>query len=533
MRVFLLTAVAAATFCQAETVVAQDAAAGTQAPVLDVQAGAADAAAPALTSQDPSLVWPAPPVQSLQQALVQTYMTSPTLMAQRAALRRVDSGSALARAEGRPRITTGASFSQEVFRTRKVGTLGRDFSATAEVEQVLFAGGRIRNSVQAADTLVISGRADLRAVEGEVLTEAVTAFADLMRDLHVRSYTLDQVRVLETNLDSARARFRIGDVTKADVAQSEARLALAQSSLAVAEGRVQSSEENFERVVGARAGMLEPLPPLPPMPSTADEAAEIALNDNADVTSFVARARAARYEVAAAKAERLPTVSAVGVTLYSNALGTADRSQGVPNGTLPNSTTNIAAGLSLRLPLYQGGAASARVRQAEEARTVLVEQSIAAERLAVASARAAFATWRSALTAIAANESAVSANEVALTSVKIEQAIGARSILDVLNAEQELLGSRIALATASRDAYVAAFTLLNTMGAAEAADLGLELDRLYDPRTNYRSYGRAWSDWADGRRHPPASTRTVPENVNSPLTRLNANTPTQSEKHPE
>lgn len=314
------------------------------------------------------------------------------------------------------------------------------------------------------------------------------------------------------------------------MSQSEARLALAQSNLATAEGRQQSSKDNFERLVGARAGMLEPLPPLPMMPPTADQAVEVALADNADVAAIAARARAAGYDVAATRAERLPTISAVISTTYSNTLGTANDAAGVVRGTYPNSLTNIGAGFSLRLPLYQGGAASARVRVAEEARAQLVEQAIAAERLAVANARSNFAIWRSALMAITKNEAAVASDQVALDSVKVEQTVGSRSVLDVLNAEQELVESRIELAGARHDAYVAAFALLNTMGAAEAADLNLEVGPLYDPRANYRAHAQTWSDWADGPQHPPASTRTVSEQVNSPVTGLMTGNPDESEK---
>ena len=518
MRVYLLTGVAVATFCQGGMGLAQNVAPDAQAPIV--------------TAPDPHLASPVPPVQTLQQALALTYQTSPTLRAQRAELRGLDSRAALERAAGRPQVAIGADFGQEVYITRPLGTRARTFSANAAVEQVLFAGGRIRNSVRAADTRVIAGRADLRATEGDVLTEAVGAYADLIRDRETRNLNLDQVRILETNLTGTRSRFRVGDLTKADVAQSEARLALARSNLATAEGRLQFSEENFERIVGARAGVLEPLPALPPLPATADQAVETALADNADVAALVARARAAGQQVAATKAERLPRISAVGSTAYSNALGTADAAVGAPDGTFPNSATNIGVGLSLRVPLYQGGAASARVRQAEEARTELMEEAIAAERLAVASARAGFASWRSALTAISSNESAVGSNEVALESVRIEQTVGSRSILDVLNAEQELLGSRIALASATRDAYVAAFALLNTMGAAEAADLNLAVGPLYDPRANYRTYAHTLSDWADGPRGTASSTRTVPDQVDSPLTRLNTGSPTESETRP-
>lgn len=525
MRIPVWEAVAAASMCSAGSGSAQ---APSPAPQTVVPAAPSPdpgaSAAPEIASVRQS------PVLTLQQVLVRTYRTNPTLTAQRAARRGLDSRVALARAEGRPQIATSAGFTQEVFRTRTLGTLGRGVFAGAGLEQIMFAGGRIRNLVRAADTRVVAGRAELRSVEGDVLSEAVTAYADLVRDRDILVFTADQVKALELNLSSARARLRVGDLTRADVSQSEARLALAQSSLAVAEGRLQASEENFERVVGARAGILAPLPPLPPLPSTMDRAVEIALSDNAELATFVARTRAAAYDVSATKAERLPTLSAVSSTAYSNALGTADRAAGVPAGTLPNSATNIGIGVALRLPIYQGGAASARVRLAEEERAQLVEQTIAAERFAIASARAAFAVWQSFSTAIAASERAVAANEVALKSVKVEQTVGARSILDVLNAEQELLGSKIALAGARRDAYVAAFVLLDTMGAAEAADLNLGPDPLYDPEVNYRAYADEWSDWADGSRRAPVATRTAPEQLASPVDALQSALPTKADQ---
>lgn len=518
MRGRLLTALAVAAWCRAEIGLAQEVTAETQ--------GSPSA------EPSPFFASAAPTVQTLQQALELTYQANPTLMAQRAELRRLDSGVALARAPGRPQIGVGADFSQEVYTTREFGTRGRNLAASADVSQVVFAGGRIRNSVQAAKTRVIAGRADLRAIEGELLTEAIGAYADVLRDREILGYNLNQVQVLEANLVSTRERFRVMDLTKTDVAQSEARLASARSNLATAEGRLRSSEENFERVVGARAGMLEPLPSLPPLPSTADQAAYLAVANNADVAAFVARARAAGHDVAATRAERWPTISAVGFTTYTNALGTADEASGVAEGTLPNSSTNVGAGLSMRLPLYQGGAAGARVRQAEETKAQLAEQAIGAERLAVAGSRAAFATWQSAMMAITANEAAVAANVVALESIKIEQVVGSRSILDVLNAEQELLNSQIALAGARRDAYVAAYELLNIMGEAEADDLDLDVGLHHDPGANYRKFANAFSDWADGPPRTPASTRTVPSHVNGPVTRLHTNSPNEDEKRP-
>ena len=134
---------------------------------------------------------------------------------------------------------------------------------------------------------------------------------------------------------------------------------------------------------------------------------------------------------------------------------------------------------------------------------------VASERLVVANTRSAFATYKAALESVSSNDVAVKANELALEGVRAENSVGTRTILDVLNAEQELLNSQVLLVTAKRDAYVAGFQLLNAMGQAEAADLGLEGGPLYDPLGNYRNVAADWNDWSMDRRHMPVSTRTV------------------------
>lgn len=463
-------------------------------------------------------------VRTLQQALSSTYQTNPTLMARRAELRGLDNAVALERSAGNLQISAASTFSQELHVTRRLGERGRNLRSNVDFTKILFAGGRIRNATRSAQTRVLAGRADLRATEGNILTEAVAAYADILRDREIRDLNQSQVRILLENLASTQDRFRVRDLTLTDVSQSEARLEVAKSNLVTAEGRLQASEENFERVVGARAGELEPLPPLPPLPLSSDLAVEAALANNASIAAFAARARAADYDVAVSRASWLPTLSAVSTVDNVNALGTANSASGLPAGTVPNSETNIVAGFSLRIPLYQGGAVSARVRQNEEIRSQLIEEAVAVERLVVADSRAAFAIWRSATSAITFNERAVASSEKALGSVKVEQTIGARSILDVLNAEQELLTSKIALTSARRDAYVTAFDLLNSMGASEAADLNFTADPLYDPKVNYKEYSDTWSDWKVGSRQAPVSTRNVPPETDSPLSRLNNGT---------
>jgi outer membrane protein len=326
---------------------------------------------------------------------------------------------------------------------------------------------------------------------------------DVIRDRSIVTLNENQTRVLQTNLQASRDRFEVGDLTRTDVAQSEARLSLARSSLALAQGRLRSSEENYRRVIGELPDELAPPPALPPLPQTPEQAVEIALANNPDIIAINAQARAAGLDISVARADRLPTLSGVTSSRYLNALGTAP-------APLQNSEASAGVGLQARIPLYQGGVVGARVRQAQAVQSQIVEQGIAVERTIVANTRAAFATYRASLQAIESNEVAVAANSLALEGTRAEQTVGTRNVLDVLNAEQELLNSQVALVSARRDAYVAGFALLNAMGQAEADDLNLEeAGPLYDPAANYNRTIRRASDWSDSPSAEPVATRTV------------------------
>ena len=451
-------------------------------------------------------------LRTLRDALVKTYDSNPTIMAERQTLRQSDEDVAIARALGRPQISTSVGYNRDLV-TRNIGNNGSDLSITGSLSVPLYSGGRVRNSVRAANTRVEAGRADLRATEGDIFTEAVAAYMDVIRDRSIVQLNQNQVRVLDTNLQATRDRFEVGDLTRTDVAQSDARLALARSNLSFVEGRLRASEENFRRVIGESAGDLQPPNPLPTLPGTTDQATQIALGNNADLASIAAQARAAGYDVRVAQGGRLPTVSAVSTTRYTDLLGTSDN-----NGILADSTTSSGIGLSLSLPLYQGGGASARVRRARAFENQLLETAVAVERSVVSVTGSAFAAYRAALNAIESNEIAVAANQLALEGTRAEQTVGTRNVLDVLNAEQELLNSQVLLVTARRDAYVAGFQLLNAMGQAEAEDLNLDGGPLYDPQVNYNRYSRSWSDWNDGPPAVPVSTRTAPPGSNSPVT---------------
>src|SRR6185295_12285242 len=230
---------------------------------------------------------------------------------------------------------------------------GPTVSGGVDLSYPLFNGGSVRNSVNAAKTRVEAGRATLRAVEGDVFTQAVTAYMDVIRDRAIVELNQNNVKVLDTNLEATRDRFEIGDLTRTDVAQSEARLQLGRSQLALAEGRATASEATYRQVVGHQPGQLAPPPPLPPLPATAEEAVRIALANNPDLVSITREAVASGYDVRVAEALRLPTLSAVGRGTYLNQLGGGPASD-------PNTGSQTQVGLNVGIPLFQGGLPSAR-----------------------------------------------------------------------------------------------------------------------------------------------------------------------------
>jgi outer membrane protein len=442
---------------------------------------------------------------TLREALNSTYRTNPTLNAQRENLKSTDATVAIARAGGRPTVTGTVGVTRDISSggaLRRVGSSGPFLNGGVDVSMPIFQGGSVRNSIAAAKTRVEAGRATLRAVEGDVFTEAVAAYMDVMRDRAAVELNINNVNVLQTNLEATRDRFEIGDVTRTDVAQSEARLSLSQSRLALARGAATTSEQNYRRVIGKAPDNLAPPPPLPPLPATADEAVRIALADNADLVAAARQAEAAGFDVSVARAGRLPTISGVASGDYINTLDG-------DTGGAPRSGTAASVGVQGRIPIYQGGLPGARIRQSQALEGQFLEQQIATERLVIANTRSAFADYKAALEAVDSSDIAVKANELALEGVRAENSVGTRTILDVLNAEQELLNSQVILVTARRDAYVAGFRLLNAMGQAEAADLGLDGGPLYDPLGNYRKVAGDWNDWSMDRRHMPVSTRTV------------------------
>ncbi len=166
--------------------------------------------------------------------------------------------------------------------------------------------------------------------------------------------------------------------------------------------------------------------------------------------------------------------------------------------------------MRVTVPLYQGGRPAALRRQAQARRSVALENIVATERDVIAQVRAAYSSWRAANEIIRSSQTAVSAAELSLEGVRAENTVGNRTILDILDAQQELLRAQVQLVTARRNAYVAGFTLLAAMGHAEARDLGLgDEDGLYDPEIYYERVRHDLWDWDTSPAPVTEATRTV------------------------
>jgi outer membrane protein len=350
-----------------------------------------------------------------------------------------------------------------------------------------------------------------------VLSGVVTAYLDTQRDATVVDLNRNQVRVLQEQLRASRDRFEVGDLTRTDVAQSEARLSLAQSNLRLSEAQLVASQENYRRVVGHGPGVLAPPPPLPALPGTVDQAVDLAVADNPTLGAARINERAATYDVNTVRANRLPTVVASTGVRYQDTFANAGGGFVVGPGGIPVPVTGSSSsvdkshnvGIVANVPLYQGGLVSGQIRQAQARRSQAMEQIVVAERNVVASARNAYEGVISSNAVIDAAKVAVDANALALEGTRQENLVGSRNILDVLNAEQELLNSRVTLVRAQRDAYVAGFTLLSAIGRADSESLNLTVQR-YDPEVNYRDTRGVWNDWDEGAAPRPVAQPTAP-----------------------
>ncbi len=440
--------------------------------------------------------------ETLREAMTKAYATNPTLAAQRDNVKGIDEAVPIARAGAFPTVQLQSQFTENI-KNPSIAFLAPDRQLTANVTLTMpiYQGGRVVNAIAAADKRVEAGRASLRGTEADLFTNVVAAYMDVTRDEAIVGFNQQNVRTLEVNLRAARDRFQVGDLTRTDVAQSEARLELARSQFQTVQARLISSRETYVRLVGSPPGVLETPPTLPRLPASPDDAVNVALVDNPVLLAAKKNSEAADYDVKTTRGNRLPTLNGFVTGGYQNFLN----SLASPTQVL----TTASAGVQLSVPLYQGGRPAAQIRQAQSRRAQSLEQVIETERAIIAQARSAYAVWQSSLQVIESARIAVQANKLSLEGVKAENSVGNRTIIEILNAEQEYINSQVTLVTAQRDAYVAGFALLAAMGHAEAKDLGLDGGALYDPTVNYRRVRNTIWDWSGERSAGPVSTSTA------------------------
>ena len=443
---------------------------------------------------------PEHPSLTLEEALGIAYETNPDLAAAQAELRASDEQVAIANGAWRPTVSVGATYGVEKYFFPGVhidgaGTVSsitdHPLQGQATINQPLFRSGRTVAEISRAKSLVRAGRAQLVATEQTVLLGAATAYVNVVRDTWIVNLRHHNVEVLRKQRDSVQLEFKAGSLTRTDAAQAEARLAGAQSDLTTAEGQLATSRADFLRAIGRPAETLESKPNLPKIPEAEDAVLTMALRQNPALQSAQANERAANYAVDDAWGALGPTLSLQGQYLYSqSALNSV---QGFGAGGSPESVTNhgVAVIGQLNVPIYQAGIEEATIRQARELHAQSQLNVVSADRLVRDAVATTWSTLQSALGTIDSDRTTVKADEIAFEGVSKEQSVGGRTVLDVLNAQQELLNAQVTLVTSQRDAIVAAYQVLAAGGALTAKSLGLKV-KLYDPLEHYNDDAAAW-----------------------------------------
>jgi outer membrane protein len=432
--------------------------------------------------------------ETLADAIAAAYENNPNLQAQRATQRALDENYVQARSGWRPTLNFQANGVYEYIRTprsqlfrlqRAASQLwGNSGQAQFTFTQPLWTGGRTAAAVTAANADVLQGRENLRRLESQVLQAVVTAYADVRRDQQSLEIRRANVSVLDGQLKENIARFDVGEVTRTDVAQAQARLAAAQASLQQATAQLEVSRATYAALVGHNPGDLAPEPSLDYlMPGNVDEAFDVAEKNSPLLRAQEYAEQGSRARVAGARAERLPNVAFQSTLRYAD--GRID-----PFNRIEYDTEETA-GVTVTVPLFNGGLTTSRIRQAIERNN--------ADRITVETQRRSVLQtvsqqWNLLLAARANIDSTaveVKAAAVAAEGTHEEQKVGLRSTIDVLNAEQELRQAQLNQVAAVHDAYVASSNILAAMGRLEARNLTPSQPQ-YDPAHNFRRLRVTW-----------------------------------------
>ncbi|MDP6816047.1 MAG: TolC family outer membrane protein [Alphaproteobacteria bacterium] len=422
--------------------------------------------------------------ETLFDALVQAYVSNPELQARRAALRSVDEGVPQALSGWRPTVSLAGSAGLQ--RSRSTTTSNQSLtprSYSLNLSQPLYSGGRTEAATRSAESDVAAARAQLATTEQQILLGGVTAFLDVLRDQARVQLTAGNESVLRRQLEATKDRFEVGEVTRTDVAQAEARLAGAIATRAAAQGDLATSRATYREVFGAPPGALQPAPPLPALPANEAEVIGIAEAENPEILAALHVEAAAAHAVDDATGRLLPSVDLVGRVLRSD------------ETTFENNSSRAdSINAEVTVPLYQAGAVHAAIRAAKETRNQRRIEVESTRRDVIESASKAWEQVESTRSQIAARSEEIRANEIALEGVRQEAEVGSRTTLDVLDAEQELLDARVALVISERNEYVAGYQLLAAVGRLTAQQIGLPVE-IYDPEKHYRQIRNKWWGW--------------------------------------
>ncbi len=402
--------------------------------------------------------------QTLADTLATAYRNSGLIEQNRAVLRAADEDVAQAVAALRPAINwvAQANYLNPTLGDSVTGSLG------LSADLLLFDFGRTRLGIDAAKETVLATRQALLDVENSVLFNAVDAHLAVRLSEVLVSLGENNVRLLNEQLRATRDRFDVGEVTRTDVSLAEARLAAARSGLAAQQGGLARAREAYRAVVGEYPGSLA-IPSAPNVPASEDAARAIARQENPQVLQVQHQVAAVELLVEQARLARNPTLStSVGL------------------GVDQDGNDSAQVGLRFAGPIYRGGAISSQSRKAQAQRDQVRALLYTTGLLVDQQVGNAYANLAVAVASIDASQSEVAAATLALEGVQEELQLGARTTLDVLDREQELLDARTTLVRAQADRIRAAYQVLDATGRLTAANLGLNVP-IYDPAAYYNS----------------------------------------------
>ncbi|MDX1541948.1 MAG: TolC family outer membrane protein, partial [Geminicoccaceae bacterium] len=418
--------------------------------------------------------------QTLEEALVSAYLTNPELEAQRAALRATDELVPEALSDWRPNVRVdGSAVAADIDSPNAKGQLST-LTGSLVVDQDIYRGGETVANTSRAEALVRLERARLQAIEQDVLLDAVVAYTDLLTALAVLELAIQNENRLERQLQATRDRFEVGEVTRTDVAQAQARLAGAVSDRTEAEGAIRSAEATFRAVINEEPVRLTAPAPLTDLPPREEEAQELAQSFNPNIAAAQFDLQAAEWGIDVAESALLPRLSVRGELTYTEEPSFALDRQRV-----------ASVGANLTVPLYQGGGEYARVRQSKHTFRQRREDLETAYRLVREEVTDAWQTMMTATATIESISEQVRAAEIALEGARQEALVGQRTVLDVLDQEQDLFTAEVDLVRAQRAQIIASYRVKAAIGQLTAEGVGLPVEP-YDPSAHYERVRDRW-----------------------------------------